>query len=1523
MDELESFLRNCIATEERRVEVREACGASLDDLRRCELEDLEEVLPLNTWPPLVRRRFLNAWRALNEDDAVADTDEEEDEEPVVAPPQPPSPAIAPAPEAPRPPSPEPADTPLYEVGDQVEARWRGGAKYYAALVLVVRVDGSCDLQYTDGDFESRVDSSLLRPLARRRRAAGPVSRRVAPVRAPVLRRAPPAPVAEAEPSDTESEPSAPAPAEPEPTASPTEEPVAPEPELVLAPMTEPAPAPAPIVTEPDEPASPTDEPEAPAPPTTLVVEPETTLAPPAERPLPVKPAPEPAEVPTAEPTAPAPPVAEPASAPDSPSALIMTEPEPAEVPMAVEPEPAPAPAVERTPSPGPVDPVPMETTAPPPPPHDDDDDDYPVADASAMDVDAPVRPAALDRTLVDAADAASVLRSIGAEMVRTVDLGTRSNKRPTNVDWRLAHTYSFLRSLRALGDNIRGALTEALLKGQRGEISPDVARRAVARILGGDLRMLEKFQHTLRPQSAPLASEATVSWFDPATGLDLYAYSSCGAAAKEWGVRATEIRECVEGKVLFVNGLNFRRQTRWPVPAGAISVSRGVLRVGDRYRVQLGHDWGFLGNSDSACAAALVHAAAQQRLTQARRIREAHTMRQLTEGATIDLGGCYILLRSLASGRSFPRGFSVRKHRVPFAPFEEKAHDAYFVSRRRGKEVPYGAELVYAQVHPPQRDLTFWDPRAPNRGLSAQRLSVRATAALSGYTGYQYRLVKRSNGDAAAVDGNDASLVQLWRRSAVEAAPAPVPAVPPPPADWAQCAQCDKWRVLPANVVSVATLSDAWSCSDINIACSKVACSLEDADCLCYMRDSRWDVVLLSSAGAITATYCSPAGAAAALGITWQDAQRRCSSKGSSKARIETAVPPVLRYATAWADEFKRREAASATAEKRRAAQQAAAARRKDVSEAAAAADAAMAALAKPAEWAQCSACEKWRVLPEGISSATLSDAWTCADIGFACSKVACSLVESADCECHAPGFDREVVSVSPEGQVVATYCSPWGAGFAHGMARDRAVGCINSKQVSKVTAVLRDARAWAEEVRSRKAERDAAAQRPRVTCTLCRKTRVVPPGVTIDDQEGWTCADAPDDWLRGATSGFLKNKNIRLSCKTRQCSTGMSYCPCQAGNGRGVDQTSDDGVVVRHCSIAACARSLYPDAPDSDLWKSNVISAIEKGRPYANKDDQRGGAFKGLTFMWARQDCAYCASGANPDSILLCDGDNCANEAHFHCAGLDAIPSDQWFCCDACEANPAPVVRSRSAPAGDRRGRCGECEGYLADDCGTCKFCLDQTKRGGPNTLRRPCILRRCEQVYDDSRARFRLAQGAATPTAEEVDEPGPGSRVWALFDDASLTQAWWGGTIISISGVADEMRYDVVFDDGQRQGVYTAHVFHSPPDERLPVSGPNAKAKALLEKALPKPPKRPAAVEATPPRPNASPPRPQTPTGNCPVYYEPFQSGDVKSFNCGHHLCGTCSEGLARHKAEEGVNTTRQGVQVSCPLCRKKARI
>ena len=43
----------------------------------------------------------------------------------------------------------------------------------------------------------------------------------------------------------------------------------------------------------------------------------------------------------------------------------------------------------------------------------------------------------------------------------------------------------------------------------------------------------------------------------------------------------------------------------------------------------------------------------------------------------------------------------------------------------------------------------------------------------------------------------------------------------------------------------------------------------------------------------------------------------------------------------------------------------------------------------------------------------------------------------------------------------------------------------------------------------------------------------------------------------------------------------------------------------------------------------------------------------------------------------------------------------------------------------GKKKKRCGSCDGCTAEECQTCKYCLDKTKRGGSNTLRRPCLLR------------------------------------------------------------------------------------------------------------------------------------------------------------------------------------------------------
>ena len=42
-----------------------AVADCLEDLRSSDLDELESVLALNSWPVLTRRRFVDAWRELN------------------------------------------------------------------------------------------------------------------------------------------------------------------------------------------------------------------------------------------------------------------------------------------------------------------------------------------------------------------------------------------------------------------------------------------------------------------------------------------------------------------------------------------------------------------------------------------------------------------------------------------------------------------------------------------------------------------------------------------------------------------------------------------------------------------------------------------------------------------------------------------------------------------------------------------------------------------------------------------------------------------------------------------------------------------------------------------------------------------------------------------------------------------------------------------------------------------------------------------------------------------------------------------------------------------------------------------------------------------------------------------------------------------------------------------------------------------------------------------------------------------
>lgn len=54
-------------------------------------------------------------------------------------------------------------------------------------------------------------------------------------------------------------------------------------------------------------------------------------------------------------------------------------------------------------------------------------------------------------------------------------------------------------------------------------------------------------------------------------------------------------------------------------------------------------------------------------------------------------------------------------------------------------------------------------------------------------------------------------------------------------------------------------------------------------------------------------------------------------------------------------------------------------------------------------------------------------------------------------------------------------------------------------------------------------------------------------------------------------------------------------------------------------------------------------------------------------------------------------------------------------------------VLQQRTAL---RRHRCNKCTACLAPDCGRCRYCLDKPKYGGPSTIRKSCVFKRCQNM-------------------------------------------------------------------------------------------------------------------------------------------------------------------------------------------------
>ncbi|CAM9112855.1 unnamed protein product [Phaeothamnion confervicola] len=64
--------------------------------------------------------------------------------------------------------------PAFPAGALVDARYRGGARFFPGVVVAVYPDGTCDVTYDDGDYEMRVAPEMLRSRPATAAVSGPV-----------------------------------------------------------------------------------------------------------------------------------------------------------------------------------------------------------------------------------------------------------------------------------------------------------------------------------------------------------------------------------------------------------------------------------------------------------------------------------------------------------------------------------------------------------------------------------------------------------------------------------------------------------------------------------------------------------------------------------------------------------------------------------------------------------------------------------------------------------------------------------------------------------------------------------------------------------------------------------------------------------------------------------------------------------------------------------------------------------------------------------------------------------------------------------------------------------------------------------------------------------------------------------------------------------------------------------------------------------------------------------------------------
>ena len=95
-----------------------------------------------------------------------------------------------------------------------------------------------------------------------------------------------------------------------------------------------------------------------------------------------------------------------------------------------------------------------------------------------------------------------------------------------------------------------------------------------------------------------------------------------------------------------------------------------------------------------------------------------------------------------------------------------------------------------------------------------------------------------------------------------------------------------------------------------------------------------------------------------------------------------------------------------------------------------------------------------------------------------------------------------------------------------------------------------------------------------------------------------------------------------------------------------------------------------------------------------------------------------------------------------------DAVPDTQpQSLPDSKVANDGQKHQQSSNGRSNKKKRCRQCQECRMPDCGTCKFCRDKKKFGGPGKLKKSCVKRHCTMLHETS------LNGSAVPTLNKTE--------------------------------------------------------------------------------------------------------------------------------------------------------------------------